>query len=260
MSQSAGLLPRVISLIPVAHGEMTRTKHFIPDYAYTSQFLDLTSFDEASIINVGGGSDEEWRQYTRFVTDLLQSCFLPVTLGGGLASIDQVAECMDLGADRVLIGSAAITSTDFVEAVAERWGAQAVIVGLSVRRFDGELFVVSSRLPHEPSAPALDVAARLQRAGVGEFFINSVDRDGSLAGIDFDAAEQIASQFQVPFVVAGGVGNWKHIAQAIAELGANGVATSNIYHLTSDSVSAAKAYLMERGIPVRMIDSPVKEA
>lgn len=259
MSQEAGLLPRVISLIPVAHGEMTRTKHFIPDYTYTNQFLDLTSFDEVSIINVGGGFDEEWWHYTRFVTDLLKSCFLPVTLGGGLVSIDQVAKCMDLGADRVLIGTAAITSTNFVEAVAERWGAQAVIVGLSVRRFDGELFVVSSRLPDQPSAPALDVAERLQRAGVGEFFINSVDRDGSLAGIDIDAAEQIASRFQVPFVVAGGVGNWRHIAQAIGDLGASGVATSNIYHLTSDSVNAAKDYLSERGIPVRMSEFSVKE-
>lgn len=243
----------MISLIPVADGQMTRTKLFIPDYSYTSEFLDLASFDEVCIVNVASPTSDQFHLYADFVGRLLKTCFLPVTLGGGVQSVEDVERLMDLGADRVLIGSACIDTPRLLESVAERWGSQAVIAGLALRRFDGTVFAVRSREPSVPALPARDLARGLHEVGAGEILINSVDRDGSLSGIDSLIVEEIVPDVRLPYVVTGGVGNWKHLAQAIEALGASGVATSNIYHLTSDSVGAAKQHLAERGVRVRAL-------
>lgn len=245
-------LPRIVSLVPVIDGEMTRTKHFRADYAYTSQFLDLATFDEVTIVNVGASFDEQLPSFAGFVEGILRSCFLPVTLGGGVTSVDHVAQCMDLGADRVLVGSAAIDTPELIEAVAARWGSQAVVAGVSVARFDGRLHAVRSRQPDMPAVAPTDLIRSLQDRGAGEVLINSVERDGALTGLDAEAVREMLPHLRVPYVVTGGIGNWKHLVQAIEDLGASGAATSNIYHLTSESVAAAKRYLLQRGIQVRV--------
>jgi len=157
-----------------------------------------------------------------------------------------------MGADRILVGSAAITNPHLIEQLATRWGSQAVIGSVSTRALAGDYFAVTSTSPSEPALPASKFVRMLQDSGAGEVLINSVDRDGSLSGLDLDAIWQVTSDLSVPYLVAGGVGNWEHIAKGILDLGASGVATSNIYHLTPTAIASAKQYLADRGIPVRL--------
>ncbi len=244
------LLPRVISLIQVFGGELARTRRFEADYQYTEQFLDFHNFDEVIVICIDPpGSNLDG--FSAFVTQTLPGCFLPVTLGGGISSVADAQRMFDLGADRIVLGSILFSAPHVIEDVVNIWGSQAVVGSVAVTTAEGVLMAVPSRRTRELVCSAEVALQHLQSLGVGEILINSVDRDGSLEGLDGAAIGKLTRGITVPFILAGGIGNWGHMAEGIADLGAAGVATSNIYHLTPEAVSAAKEFLVSRNIPVR---------
>ena len=250
---TSALLPRIASLLPVAGGQLCRTKLFQPDYEYTNQFIDLQSFDEVAIVRVDKTTDQTSQDlFDRFVQQLQPKCFLPMTLGGQIDTIDRAAQLFDLGADRIVVGSHALPSSRLVERLAQRWGSQAIVGSLAVR-WQGDTLVASrSADPQGRAYDAREVVRTLQESGVGEILINSIDRDGSLHGFDTNAIALLAPMVSVPYLIAGGAGNWGHLLSGIRELGASGVLTSNIYHLTPESIAAAKEFLSANGVRVRM--------
>ena len=125
--------------------------------------------------------------------------------------------------------------------------------GISLKRFNGEPMAVRSDRTSVPEMTAREAVALVQELGVGEVLLNSVDRDGSLSGYDQEAFGEVLKEISVPTVLAGGAGNWGHLLWGIRSAGVAGVATSNIYHLTSGAILAAKAFLAENGVPVRSV-------
>ena len=247
------VLPRIVALIPVEHGSVTRTKLFQPDYTYTNQFLDFQDFDEVVFLDVSRNSTFDLEgHFSTFVQGIYPRCFLPTVLGGGVRSEEEAARLFDLGADRVIVGSAAINDVALISQLAQRWGSQAVVVGVSyIDDGDCGLSVVTSSHPLRPARPAIPFIREVQDNGAGELVFNSVMKDGSLSGFDLRGVQRLARETHLPYLVAGGAGNWHHFREAFVSAGASGVITSNIYHLTSDSIVAAKKYLDESGIPVR---------
>jgi cyclase len=248
------LLPRLISVILIDEGRICRTKTFETDYFYTDAFLDFTSFDEIMLIDVTRHETSTSRRaFSTTVEKLLEHCFLPVTLGGHVRSADEAAEMFRLGADRVVIGSSALDNPTVLRRTADAWGSQAVVAAVNaIGSIDGAYQAVSARSPDVPIAPLLEVLCTFEAAGAGEVLVNSVDRDGSLRGYDPMLAAVVATSIALPYVLVGGAGNWKHLAEGIAQLGASGVATSNIYHQTSQSIRAAKQFLNDQGVRVRL--------
>lgn len=259
MTDSTGLsrtdlLPRLISAILIDEGRICRTKNFEADYFYTDAFLDVTSFDEIMLIDVTRQeTSASRRSFALTVDKLLGQCFLPVTLGGHIRSADDAAEMFHLGADRVVIGSSALSDPLVIRRTADAWGSQAVVAAVNAMILtDGGYCAVAARSPKIPVSPLLDVLCAFDGAGAGEILVNSVDRDGSLRGYDALLASMVAASTTLPYVLAGGAGNWKHLAEGIAQLGASGVATSNIYHQSSQSILAAKRFLNDKGVRVRL--------
>jgi cyclase len=249
-----GLLPRVVSLLPVSNGHLCRTKMFQPDYEYTDRFLDLRNFDEVMAVRVDpiGDDPDSHLAFSRFIDGLRPNCFLPLTLGGHISSVSHASKLFDLGADRIVVGSAALRDRGLIGSLSARWGSQAVVAGVATRWLEGTLVAVDSRDPNTPVQGAAGVLRDFQESGAGEILINSVDRDGSLSGLDREGIASLLGDLAVPYLLAGGVGNWNHMREGIAQYHASGVVTSNIYHLTAESVSAAKRYLEEQGIAIRI--------
>lgn len=252
-SSRTALLPRLISAILIDEGRICRTKNFKADYFYTDAFLDFTSFDEIMLIDVTRQETSTSRRSFALTVDrLLGQCFLPVTLGGHIRNTDDAAAMFRLGADRVVIGSSALGNPEVLQRTADTWGSQAVIAAANViTAVDGSYRVVTAGSPDMPVSPLLDTLRAFEACGAGEILVNSVERDGSLRGYDSLLASTVADATSLPYVLAGGAGNWKHLAEGIAELGASGVATSNIYHQTSHSILAAKQFLSNQGVRVR---------
>jgi imidazole glycerol-phosphate synthase subunit HisF len=248
------LLPRLISALLIDEGRICRTKNFETDYFYTDAFLDFTSFDEIMLIDVTRQVTSTSRQaFARTVEKLLGQCFLPVTLGGHLRNADDAARMFRLGADRVLIGSSALEEPQILRRTADAWGSQAVIAAVNVvSTVDGSFRAVTARSPGVYVSSLPEALRAFEEAGAGEVLVNSVDRDGSLRGYDSSLASTVADTTSLPYVLVGGAGNWKHLAEGIAQLGASGVATSNIYHQTSQSIHAAKQFLQNQGVRVRL--------
>jgi cyclase len=248
------LKKRVVGIWLVHQGRLCRTKNFEPDYFYTDAFLDTSAFDELMIIDVTRNPNQSSGQFRDFVSRQLATCFLPVTVGGGISTLHQARELLDLGVDRIVIGSGAYMKPDLIPALVAELGSQAVVAGIDIR-LSGEGDYELPRWPKALISKRPDPRAWLEQIeqwGVGEVILNSWDRDGSLRGLDLEAMETLSESITVPIILVGGLGNWRQLALALQHPKVSGVGTSNIFHLTPDSVSKAKQVLMSEKVSVRV--------
>ena len=224
---------RVIIGLLFADGVLTRTKQFRPDYPYTTSFLATEAIDEAILVDVtrAGPSEASWRAMAAFA----DRCFAPVTMGGWIATEDDVARFFDLGADKVVIGRAA--RNGIVEKVARRWGCQAAVVACDVGRDDRG----------DPSGFCREAEAR----GAGEIYLQSVEKDGSLGGYDLPLLWEVSNRVSVPISIGCGCGGWKHMQEAF-EAGATGAVTTCVHHWTEGALRGFKERLHGAGVPVRV--------
>lgn len=227
------LKKRVIACLLLNDGVLFRTKKFVPDYRYTANFVGTEAVDEVFIIDVTkGGPSPKFHEAARAYAD---KCFVPVTMGGWVQSLDGCKRLFDIGADKIVVGRSCLF---LAGEMAGKYGSQAVVAAIDEGIYpDGELWLHAS------------VCARL---GAGEIFLQSVERDGSLGGYDIPLLTSVldATGWKIPVVIGGGCGNWQHMYAAFAA-GADGCATSNIFHMSEVSMAAFKKYLDGEGVPVR---------
>ncbi len=251
---------RVIIELLLNAGVLFRTKQFRADYRYTQAFLGSENADEVCIVDITRYETipplEQRKSFVEAAMGFAKQCFTPLTLGGGIRTMDDVAFAMrEIGADKVLINTAAHESYEeleagepFVTTVAKKYGSQAVVLGIDV---DHRGAVMSDHGTVEWLFVRPDEWARdCVRDGAGEIFLTSIERDGSLRGYDLELLRRVVAAVDVPVVIAGGCGGWHHMAEAFAA-GADGAATSNIFHLTESSLTNFKRELVKRGAPVR---------
>jgi imidazole glycerol-phosphate synthase subunit HisF len=186
------------------------------------------------------------------VADFSDECFVPLTVGGGIQDLQQIAALLRAGADKVSINSAAFASPHLIEQAATRFGAQCVVASIDVRREDGgscSVFTHSGNQDtgRDPVSWARELAAR----GAGEILLTSIDRDGTMKGYDLDLVERVASSVEIPVIASGGAGNYQHMIEVIQESGASAVAAASMFHFTEQTPAAAKRALGAVGIPVR---------
>jgi cyclase len=182
---------------------------------------------------------------------LADDCFMPLTVGGGVTSVEDVQRLLRAGADKVAINSGAIANPSLVEDAAGRFGSQCVVVSLDARReADGHrvyTHAATIATPHRPEA----LARELARRGAGEILLTSIDRDGTMDGYDLDLIRTVVNAVTIPVIASGGAGSYAHMAEAIAIGGASAVAAASMFHFTEQTPLGAKKYLAERGIPTR---------
>lgn len=201
---------------------------------------ELVFLDVAATVE-GRGPDLE------LVDELADECFMPLAVGGGVADVADVRALLEVGADKVVIGTAAVERPEVVEEASARFGAQCVVVSVDTRR-GGEVWVRSGTVP--TGRDAVEVAREMVGRGAGEILLQSIDDDGVMAGYDLETIARVSAAVPVPVIASGGAGEPAHLAEAL-EHGADAVAAASIFHFTEKTPMEVKEYLRGRGHPVR---------
>ena len=210
---------------------------------------DAEGADELVFLDIS--ASHEARQTTlEMVGRVAEAIFIPFTVGGGIRAVADAGAALRAGADKVSVNTAAVRDPALVSRLAESFGSQCIMAAVDVKRIGGRLAVMVNGGREETPLEAIDWVARLEGLGAGEILLTSMDRDGTGAGYDLPLLSAAASAVSIPVIASGGAGRLAHLAEAF-EAGAHGVLAATIFHFQGSSLPEARAYLRERGYPVR---------
>lgn len=191
---------------------------------------------------------------------IAKRCFMPLTFGGRIRNLEDVAARIRRGADKVSINTEALRRPEFIDQTAREFGSQCVVVCMDARR-EGDDWLVYADGGYEATGKSAGQWAReAVDRGAGEILVQSIDQDGKGAGFDLDLVRVVSESVRVPVIALGGAGDWSHMQQVLDEGGASAVAAANIFNYTENSVFKAKQFLFEQGCPVRRPSLGVREA
>ena len=212
---------------------------------------DEQGADELAFLDITASSDER-DTLLHVVEDVAAQVFIPLTVGGGVRSAQDVRRLLNAGADKVSINTAAVQNPGVVEDAAGRFGAQCIVVAIDAKRSGGRWEVFTHGGRRATGLDAVEWARRMQAAGAGEILLTSMDRDGTRAGFDLALTRAVAESVDVPVIASGGVGNLEHLAAGVLEGKADAVLAASIFHYGEYTVRQAKELMAARGIEVRL--------
>jgi imidazole glycerol-phosphate synthase subunit HisF len=219
---------------------VTATRVYNAQAADELMFLDIDATHEGRPTNLD------------VVEKVSEEAFMPFTVGGGIRSTDDVRRALNAGADKVSITTAAIETPDLVSATAEMFGSQCVVAGIDVRREGSELCIYTHSSRRRLAIDFVELVRELDRRGAGELLINSIDRDGMMAGYDLELVAAAVRATKKPVIACGGAGNYGHLADAFAA-GAHAVACASLFHFGDNNPPRVRAFLKNSGYPVKEI-------
>jgi cyclase len=246
---------RVIPCLDVAGGRVVKGVNFVDlidagDPVEQARAYDAAGADELCFLDITA-SHEARGTMVDVVRRTAEVCFMPLTVGGGVRSVEDARALLLAGADKVAVNSAAVARAEIVAEIAERMGSQCVVASVDARRSGGgwEVFTHGGR--RATGIDAVEHAVRLAELGAGELLVTSMDRDGTRDGYDLALTRAIADRVTVPVVASGGVGNLHHLVEGIVEGHASAVLAASIFHFGEATIADAHAALAAAGIPVR---------
>lgn len=187
------------------------------------------------------------------VDELADECFMPMAVGGGIRTIEDVQKLLRVGADKVVINSAAVASPDLITQIANRYGAQCVVVSIDAKRHaDGRYEVYTHAATRPTGLDPVDLARRAEMLGAGEIMITSIERDGTMTGYDLELTRKVSDAVSIPVIASGGAGSYEHMAQVLREGQASAVAAASIFQFTQQTPLEAKQYLARQGFQMRL--------
>ena len=186
------------------------------------------------------------------IDEIADDCFMPLTVGGGVRTLEDVRHLLKVGADKVAINTAAVEDPDFIRAASGTFGAQCIVVSIDVKCHpDGRREVYTRSGTRPTGLDIVPTAKRMEAAGAGEILLTSIDRDGTMTGYDTELVRRVCESVSIPVIASGGAGSWEHMAAAI-ESGAAAVAAASIFQFTEKTPLEMKRGLISRGIAVRL--------
>jgi cyclase len=187
------------------------------------------------------------------IEDISRTCFMPLTFGGGIRTLEDARLRLAHGADKVTINTAAVENPEFITECAKVFGSQAIIVSIDAKADEaGESWEVFSHWGKQGTGMSpVEWAREAESRGAGEIFLNSIDRDGMANGYDIPLIRSVADATTIPVIACGGVGRFEHLAKGVLEGGASAVSAANIFHFTEHSTARAKQALVKAGVDVR---------
>jgi cyclase len=207
--------------------------------------------DELILVDITATQEGELPDHDS-VNDYSEECAVPLTVGGGITSVEQVLALLHSGADKIAINSAAYTHHELIEAAASRFGAQCVVASIDVRRMDDGSYRCFSHAGTQDTGREVEHWAReLAARGAGEILLTSIERDGTMDGYDLALVEKITRAVEIPVIASGGAGSYQHMIDVVQKAGASAVAAASIFHFTELTPAGAKAAMQAAGIPVR---------
>ena len=250
------LAKRVIPCLDVDCGRVVKGVRFqeirdAGDPVSVARHYDADGADEITFLEISA-SHEGRETMVSVVEAIASQVFIPLTVGGGVRAIADIRRLLNAGADKVGINSAAVQRPDFIKEAADHFGAQCLVVAVDAKTVDGhwEVFTHGGRRP--TGLDAVEWAARMSAFGAGEILLTSMDRDGTRDGFDLALTRAVSAAVTVPVIASGGVGTLAHLADGILEGHADAVLAASIFHFGEFTVGAAKRYMADRGIEVRL--------
>ena len=181
-----------------------------------------------------------------------KKCFVPLTVGGGVRSVEDISKLLNCGADKVSINTAAVQDSKIVEESSKKFGSQCIVVAIDAKLNGDKWEVFTHGGRNNSGINVLTYAKEMEENGAGELLVTSMDRDGTQVGYDIDLMSKISSQINIPIIASGGVGDLDHLVDGIRLGKASAVLAASIFHYGKYSVKEAKEYLDSKGIPVRI--------
>ncbi|HEY7479179.1 MAG TPA: imidazole glycerol phosphate synthase subunit HisF [Gemmatimonadales bacterium] len=248
------LARRIIPCLDVAGGRVVKGVHFeslrdAGDPVEQAARYDAEGADELVFLDISASPDER-RTTLEMVARVAESIFIPFTVGGGIRSVADAGAALRAGADKVSVNTAAERDPQLVSRLAESFGSQCVVAAVDVKRVGGKLTVVVNGGREVTAREAIAWIRELEALGAGEILLTSMDRDGTGQGYDLELLRAASSAVGIPIIASGGAGKLGHLAEAL-EAGAHGVLAATIFHYRGSSLPEARAFLRERGYPVR---------
>jgi len=250
---------RVIPCLDVANGRVVKGVNFVDladagDPVEQARAYDAAGADELCFLDITA-SHEARGTMVDVVRRTAEVCFMPLTVGGGVRSVEDARALLLAGADKVAVNSAAVARPELVAEMADRFGSQCVVASVDARAVDRgrwEVFTHGGR--RETGIDAVAHAIRLAELGAGELLVTSMDRDGTQGGYDLALTRTIADAVSVPVVASGGVGELEHLVEGVRDGHASAVLAASIFHFGHHTIAEAHAALRAAGFPVRRHD------
>jgi imidazole glycerol-phosphate synthase subunit HisF len=252
---------RVIPCLDVKDGRVVKGVNFVNlrdagDPVEAAIAYDEAGADELTFLDITA-SHEDRDIMLDVVQRTAEACFMPLTVGGGVRTIDDIRALLASGADKVSINTAAVARRGFVKEAAEKFGDQCIVVAIDAKKVSlpaqpdrWAIFTHGGRNP--TGLDAIDYAREVVALGAGEILLTSMDRDGTRQGFDIALTRAVADAVSVPVIASGGVGNLEHLVQGIRDGHASAVLAASIFHFGEFSVRDAKAFMAKAGLPVRL--------
>ncbi len=252
---------RVIPCLDVKDGRVVKGVNFVNlrdagDPVEAAVAYDEAGADELTFLDITA-SHEDRGIMLDVVQRTAEACFMPLTVGGGVRTIDDIRALLSSGADKVSINTAAVARRAFVKEAAEKFGDQCIVVAIDAKKVSQpgepdrwEIFTHGGRNP--TGLDAVVYAREVVALGAGEILLTSMDRDGTRRGFDIPLTRAVADSVSVPVIASGGVGNLDHLVEGIRDGHASAVLAASIFHFGEYSVRAAKEYMAHAGLPVRL--------
>lgn len=251
------LKARLIPCLDVKDGRVVKGVNFVNlrdagDPVEIAKAYDAAGADELCFLDITATHENRGIIFD-VVTRTAEACFMPLTVGGGVRTTDDIRKLLLAGADKVSINSAAVANRQFVREAAEKFGSQCIVVAIDARSVASgrwEIFTHGGR--KETGIDAVSFAREVVSLGAGEILLTSMDRDGTGKGFDIDLTRAIADSVAVPVIASGGVGTLDHLVEGIRDGHATAVLAASIFHFGTHSIAEAKRHLSANGVPMRL--------
>lgn len=249
---------RIIPCLDVKDGRVVKGINFVDlvdagDPVAQAKAYEEQGADELCFLDITASHENRDNLY-HIVEEVAETCFMPLTVGGGVKNLDNIRKLLESGADKVSINSAAVHNPEFVKDAANKFGSQCIVVAIDAKFNEAnnryEIYTHGGR--KETGIDAIEWAKRMEEYGSGEILLTSMDRDGTRKGFNNELNKKVSSNTNIPLIASGGVGNVEHFAEGITEGGATGLLAASVFHFGEITISQVKQNMQEKGLQVRL--------
>ena len=247
---------RVIPCLDVKNGRVVKGINFVDlkdagDPVEQARIYSDSGADEICFLDITASNENRQTIYN-VIKKTSEKCFVPLTVGGGVRSIENVNKLLNCGADKVSINTAAVQNPEVVVESARKFGSQCIVVAIDAKKNNDKWEIFTHGGRNNTGIDAIDFAKKMESCGAGELLVTSMDRDGTQIGYDIELMSNISAKVNIPIIASGGVGNLDHLVDGVQLGNASAVLAASIFHYGTYSIKQAKEYLDSKGIPVRI--------